>query len=214
MAKSNDRQAFCIEGGEHIPNDNGTAPGIFYSDSGKVYVLLPGPPHENIPMINGWLTAKLKEIGFIDGEIYTKIFRLYNVGESVIADVFSDFKENIKNEFNEDIEVGYYFTKNSYVEIHLSKFITNDKEKSTILKIAERTEKLFIDNNFVYTSDESLTALVLKLLTRLKKSLSFAESITGGNLSGEFVKNPNASSVLNGGVVVYSNHLKQNYSSK
>ncbi|HOV15652.1 MAG TPA: competence/damage-inducible protein A, partial [Spirochaetota bacterium] len=115
MAESNRKQAYFIEGGEHIPNDNGTAPGCFNNETGKLYILLPGPPHENQPMINGWLTQKLKNTGFIDGEIFTKIFRLYDVGESTIADVFRDFKENV--------EVGYYFTRNSFVEIHLTKFV-------------------------------------------------------------------------------------------
>ncbi|HPO48823.1 MAG TPA: CinA family nicotinamide mononucleotide deamidase-related protein [Spirochaetota bacterium] len=202
LAKSNIKQAYCIEGGEHIPNDNGTAPGVFYNDNNQIYALLPGPPSENAVMIKTWLFNKLKQSGFIDGELFAKIFRVYNVGESLIADKFADFKE--------DIEIGYYFTKDGWVEIHLTKFISNKNEISKIQPIIEKTESIFKKNNFFYTENEDLSALVLKKLIEKNKTIAFAESITGGGLSAEFVKNPSASKSLLGGIVAYSNEIKKN----
>ncbi|HOV15350.1 MAG TPA: CinA family protein, partial [Spirochaetota bacterium] len=93
--------------------------------------------------------------------------------------------------------------------IHLTKFVKSDAEKQEIYPIISKAEKIFKDNGFFYTDDEDLSSLVLKTLINKNKTLSFAESITGGNVSGEFVKNPSASKVLNGGVVVYSNELKK-----
>ena len=47
MAEINRRQAYVIEGAEVLPNDRGTAPGLWISlDSGTVIMLLPGPPRE------------------------------------------------------------------------------------------------------------------------------------------------------------------------
>lgn len=201
IAKSNERQAYLIEGGEHIPNDRGTAPGVFYRDNDKIFVLLPGPPGENQIMVKNWLFNKLKEAYFIEGEIFTKVYRLYNIGESSVADIFLGFKE--------DVEIGYYFTKSGWVEIHLSSFVKDSHDIESIMSVAKRVEKLFNDNNVFFTDDEDLSTLVLKLLISKNKTLAFGESITGGNISGEFVKNPSSSKVLLGSIVSYSNEVKK-----
>jgi len=61
---------------------------------------------------------------------------------------------------------------------------------------------------FFYTVDEDLSLLVLNVLRNKNLTISFAESITGGNVSSELVKNPDASTVFLGGIVSYSNALK------
>lgn len=199
--ESNKQQAELIDGGEFLENENGTAPGTFFNDNGKLYVLLPGPPKENQPMILNKLFPELKKYGFIEGEIFIKIFRLYNIGESTIADIFKDF--------NEDIEIGYYFTVGGWCEIHLSKFVTNEKQISQIIHIIKKVESILKMANVFYTEDKNISQIVLEVLTERKMSISFAESITGGNLSGEFVKNAGASKVLSTGVVTYSNESKE-----
>src|ERR1700732_3155918 len=46
MAEINKRQAYLIEGAEALPNANGTAPGQWIGEQGRVVILLPGPPAE------------------------------------------------------------------------------------------------------------------------------------------------------------------------
>ena len=104
----------------------------------KLFVLLPGPPRENQPMVHNFLFPKLKEKGFIEGEIYTKVYRIYDVGESSIADLFMSF--------NEDVEIGYYAVSGGWCEIHLSKYFTEKnkaKELTPILKKVENIEIVY-----------------------------------------------------------------------
>jgi nicotinamide-nucleotide amidase len=202
IADSNRKQADLIEGAEFIGNENGTAPGMLYNRSGKLFVLLPGPPRENQPMIKGGLYEMLKREKFIEGEIYTRIFRLYNVGESTIADLFKDFKE--------DIQLGYYFSANGWVEIHFSRFITDRSRVGSIEDIVSKGLKIIDDNNIFRTPDVDLSKIVYGLLLEKGKTVSFAESVTGGALSGELVRNPGVSKMFNGSVVSYSNEMKQN----
>jgi nicotinamide-nucleotide amidase len=164
-------------------------------------MLLPGPPRENQPMVRGDLHDLLVKNGFVEGELFTKVVRIYNTGESTIADLFKNFSE--------DIQVGYYFSVNGWVELHFSKFVRNQKDIDAALPLCEKGLKILDDNGLFYTADEDLSLLVLNVLRKKNMTISFAESITGGNVSGELVKNPDASTVFLGGIVSYSNALKQ-----
>ncbi|OHD14807.1 MAG: hypothetical protein A2086_03685 [Spirochaetes bacterium GWD1_27_9] len=201
IAESNKRQAYLPEGGEHIPNENGTAPGVYYYDKKKAYFLIPGPPRENQPMLLNLVTPKLKQIDFIKGEIYTKIFRLYNVGESTIADLFVNFSD--------EIELGYYFTMGGWVEVHLSQYIENQSDIAKIEPFIKKAEEIFIKNDIFYTEDKNLSLLVLEKLQKSNLKIGFAESITGGSLAAEIVKNAGASNVFEGSIVSYSNKVKE-----
>src|SRR5882672_9435789 len=50
MTANNLKQAYVFERGEVLPNANGTAPGLWAEQDGKVLVMLPGPPNELQPM--------------------------------------------------------------------------------------------------------------------------------------------------------------------
>ncbi|MEI6093573.1 MAG: CinA family nicotinamide mononucleotide deamidase-related protein [bacterium] len=207
MPESNRKQAELIDGAEFLTNNFGTAPGMIYRStadnqkSEKVFVLLPGPPRENQPMIKDYLAPKLKNFGLIQGCIYTKVYRLYNVGESFVAELFKPFKE--------DVEIGYYFTASSWCEIHLSRYVENESLIKDLSPVFEKAEKIFKDAGVFFTENKDLSLLLLELLEKKGLTVSFAESITGGNISGEFVKNPGASKVFLGGVVSYSNETKK-----
>ena len=200
VADSNKRQMELIEGGEFIQNKNGTAPGMFCKRDNRLYVLLPGPPRENQPMVRGDLHDLLVKNGLVGGELFAKVVRIYNAGESTIADLFKNF--------NEDIQLGFYFSVNGWVELHFSKFVRNQKDVDDALPLCEKGIKILDDNGLFYTVDEGLSLLVLNVLRNKNLTISFAESITGGNVSSELVKNPDASTVFLGGIVSYSNALK------
>ncbi|MEI6079898.1 MAG: CinA family nicotinamide mononucleotide deamidase-related protein [bacterium] len=198
---SNRKQAELIDGAEFLTNKNGTAPGMFFMENDKIFVLLPGPPLENQPMIKNGLFPKLKENGFIQGNILSKVYRLYNVGESAAADLFASF--------DEDVELGYYFTSGGWCEIHLTKYVTGEAQSTGLVSASKKAEKILNDAGIFFTEDKDIAQLVLEKLEQKKMTLSFAESITGGNLSGEFVKTPGVSKVFIGAVISYSNEAKK-----
>ena len=59
------------------------------------------------------------------------------------------------------------------------------------------------------TDDDSLESALIRLLTRHKKTLAVAESCTGGFLAHRLTNVPGSSAVFLGGVVAYSNNVKQ-----
>ncbi len=205
--ESNKKQAELIEGGAFLKNDFGSAPGMFYEEKGRVFVLLPGPPRENQPMVKNYLFPKLKDKGFVHGSLHSKVFRIYNVGESMVADLFVSF--------NEDVDIGYYFTSGGWCEIHLNKYINDENSIQGMANIkklaiaAEKVNEALKGAAFFFTEDKDISHIVLDTLIEKGLTISFAESITGGNLSGEFVKNPGVSKVFLGSIVSYSNEVKR-----
>ena len=203
MAQSNKRQAFMFKNGHMIPNSNGTAPGLYYKSDNKLFILLPGPPHENKPMIVDSVYRLLNESGFIKGAINSKVFRIYDSGESTIADLFS----SVNNQYFD--EIGYYFSNEGYVELHFRKYSLHDIVDSKEFIEAYRVYLHLLEINAIYhTENKSISEIVFNKLHKSKMTITFAESCTGGAVSAELVKNPGVSSVFNGGINSYSNHVK------
>ena len=201
IPESNKKQAFMIEGGFFLSNDLGTASGIYYeADNNIIYVLLPGPPAENQFIINNHLKVKL---AFINSHksIKKQTFRIYNSGESFINDLLKDI-------WNND-SMGIYAQKEGYIKLEIK--MLNDDE-IFFNELINKIENIFKKNDVFYTDDVDLSKKVFGLLDSNDLSISFAESITGGSLSGEFIsKNSeslNTYKVLMGSIIACSDFTK------
>jgi nicotinamide-nucleotide amidase len=84
MTPNNLKQAYRFERGEVLPNANGTAPGLWVEQDGKVLVMLPGPPNELQPLFTEQVLPRLAQLGLIrEGEAYVQL-RTAGVGESAL----------------------------------------------------------------------------------------------------------------------------------
>ena len=74
MTDNNLKQADRFERGEVMMNGNGTAPGLWDEQDGKVLVMLPGPPNELHPMFLEQVVPRLVERGLLlDREAYVQL---------------------------------------------------------------------------------------------------------------------------------------------
>ena len=74
MTDNNLKQAYRFERGEVLPNANGTAPGLWVEQAGKVLVMLPGPPNELQPMFMEQVVPRLAKLGLLaEREAYVQI---------------------------------------------------------------------------------------------------------------------------------------------
>jgi nicotinamide-nucleotide amidase len=64
MTPNNLKQAYKFERGEVLPNANGTAPGLWVEQDGKVLCMLPGPPNELQPMFTEQVLPRLARSGW------------------------------------------------------------------------------------------------------------------------------------------------------
>ena len=81
MTPNNLRQAFRPEHGEALPNPNGTAPGIWVEQGGKILAMLPGPPSEMIPMLENQIIPRLVARGYFSDEPAYIQIRTAGIGE-------------------------------------------------------------------------------------------------------------------------------------
>src|SRR3954466_15140510 len=84
MTQNNLKQAYVFERGEVLPNANGTAPGLWVEQDGKVLVMLPGPPNEMQPMLTEQVIPRLAARRLLaEREAYVQL-RTAGVGESAL----------------------------------------------------------------------------------------------------------------------------------
>ncbi len=187
---SNRKQALLPRGGSFIPNPRGTAPGVYMESQGKLFILLPGPPRETLPLLTEAVEPLLRKF-FSLTPLEEQIFRLYNTGESRVQEILTGL--NLQG------DLGIYFKKEGWIELHFP--FPRIEEVQAVLKALE-------EEGILATEDRHISLLVKDILTDRGLTVGFAESHTGGNLTAEMVHNPGASAVLRGGITAYSNQVK------
>lgn len=201
MPEINKRQAYVVEGAEILANPNGSAVGMSVRLGEKFFVILPGPPRENQPMFNDFVLPKLREMA---GEIYVKrkILRVSGMGESAVDEAIAP----IYTAYGA-ISTSILFNK-SEIEIHLSAQSDSESEANKIIEeLAEKiTEKLGVA--VFAMNGETMEEVIGNLLKKGGKTLSVAESCTGGLIGSRLTEVSGSSAYFIEGAVTYANEAK------
>ncbi|HEX4641928.1 MAG TPA: molybdopterin-binding protein, partial [Candidatus Acidoferrales bacterium] len=81
MSAVNARQAMVPEGATVLPNDRGTAPGLWLESGGRIVILLPGPPHELKAMFAAQVESRIARLS--NGvRLIARELRVAGMGES------------------------------------------------------------------------------------------------------------------------------------
>lgn len=199
----NIRQADVPENCEVLLNKNGTAPGMWFLESGKVYVSMPGVPHEMMYLMEDLVIPKLKATFDLPKIIHQTILTV-GEGESFLAKRIEDIEDQLPPE----IKLAY-LPKLGLVRLRLSAY--GDNEEKLKQQLAIQTKKITdrLGSTVVATADIPLEKVILLLMAKNKHTLSLAESCTGGYLAHLFTSLPGASDVFVGGAVSYSYEMKE-----
>ncbi len=201
------RQAYLPEGTDDIPNTCGTAPGVFARlPNGKMIFAVPGVPREMIAMLDGWIVPRLLES--MEGErsiIVSRVLRAFGVGESSLADPIEDILTTAQNP-----TVAPLIYQNTEVHLRLTAKARDEEAAKTLLDDMEaRVCAVKGVGEFIFgTDDDTLPAIVIRLLKERHETLAVAESMTGGLVQSLLTDVPGSSQVLRGGVVAYNEDLK------
>ncbi len=204
MTKNNELQALVFRSGIVFPNPIGQALGTYTEKDGKGYLLLPGPPRELEQMFRQFVKPFLSGKYEDQQVISSKTLRFFGIGESTLTTMLD---EVIRNQTNPTIapyagkyEVTLRLTANAATEAICEKLL--DEKKAEILAIVG-------EYHYGDGDESSLSEVVGKKLLEEKKSISAAESLTGGLFQAELVKVPGISEVFAGGIVSYQEGAKQ-----
>jgi nicotinamide-nucleotide amidase len=195
-------EAMLPEGSDALPNENGSAPGIYIEKEGKALILLPGPPHEMEPMFLKYavpfLHAKSKAV------FVSRTLKITGVGESRAEEILKDL---ILAQTNPTIAP---YAKLAEVWMRITASGTDETHAhGLIAPVASEIYKRL--GRHIYGEDnDNLEGAAVALLIKNNLTLACAESCTGGLLTAALVNVPGVSAVLREGLVVYSNEAKIN----
>ena len=175
---NNLKQAYKFERSEVLANANGTAPGLWVQQDGKVLVMLPGPPNELRPMFQEQVIPRLAALGLLsESEAYIQI-RTAGVGESALETKFQPL-------FDRYPELGIAFCAHlGQVDCRISS--PDGRYSMEVLRSLANECASFLDEDFVCFGHDSMVKVVADELRAQGRTLAVAESCTGGLLANSF----------------------------
>ena len=214
IPKNNQAQAQLIDGAEILVNQLGTAPGQYIevkvSEGSKAkmlkVVLLPGPPHEMLPMFEKVLISKL-----LPKTKQTKksfVLHVFGMGESTVDDKIKEII--VAPQCASDCLAKFTILAHQMI-VDIKATVTCDNEQIAENEI-QKLKKRFIDvlGNSIFGQDaQTFQSVVGELLTKKNKTIALAESCTGGLVAYKITSVPGSSAYFKQGFVVYSNDAKQ-----
>lgn len=195
---NNMKQAMRFERGEVLANANGTAPGLWVEQDGKVLCMLPGPPNELQPMFTDQVLPRLAARGLIlERQAYIQL-RTAGVGESLLETRLQPIFDRYGP------KLGIAFCAHSgHVDCRLSS-PGGELSMAQVEAVAAECAKL-LREDFVCYGNDSLAKVCADHLRSMEKLLSVAETATGGLLANAFTGICGATKFFSGGCVCYSN---------
>lgn len=194
------RQAKVPKGAVVLPNDHGTAPGLYLraqSDSRRTphLFLLPGPPRELQPMFTESVMPILRAIYPQGAGVHWRNFRLAGVGESVVEAAVGPQLLALK-----EIELGYC-ARPGEVDVRVL-------GPEPTVAAAEAIMRGAFPDALYSTAEEDLEEVIVRLLTVRGATIATAESCTGGSLANRITNVPGSSAVFLAGYITYANEAK------
>ena len=197
---NNLKQAYKFECGEVLPNANGTAPGLWVEQDGKVLIMLPGPPNELRPLFTEQVIPRLAARGLLaEGEAYIQI-RAAGVGESALETKFQPLFDK-----HPGLSIGFC-AHLGLVDCRISS--PDGKYPLAALRALAGECAARLGDDFVCLGHASLAEVVAEQLRTQGRTMAVAESCTGGLLANSFTDVCGASKFFQGGIVSYSNDAK------
>ncbi len=213
IPQNNAKQADIIKGAKVLENRLGTAPGQMlhfeFKESGKkerkTLFLFPGPPKEMQPMFdeNAVPFFRSYQLGIIKNEA----LRVFGLGESKAEEMIKPVLEAASFGGNCAVEFAILASGG----IITVKYAVSGKDEMLVDEIKGNIkfelEKALGDNVFGYGNDE-LSDAIGRLLIENRKTVSLAESCTGGLIAKKLTDAAGSSAYFKNSFVTYSNESK------
>ncbi len=203
MPERNRQQAFFPVGAEPIANENGTAPGIWMTIGNCIVIALPGVPREMKVMWADIVLPKLQSLGLGTGVIIERRINTFGFGESQVEELLQDVTARGQNP-----EVGITASE-AVISLRIVACADNETEARRKIAPVESAIRERLGNIVFGVDDEELHEIVAALLNERRLTVATAESITAGQVAERLARVPGISEWLKGGVVAYTNDIKQ-----
>jgi nicotinamide-nucleotide amidase len=185
-----------------LHNARGTAPGMWFEAKGKVFVSMPGVPHEMKGLLQEKVIPKLKE-HFVTPAIVHQVIFTAGVGESMLADRIKDWEAALPRHMKLA-----YLPNYGMVRLRITGIGSDKNKLEEEIETELKSLKPLITEWYVIDEDLNMQQVVGKLLKERKQTTSTAESCTGGYIAHLLTLDAGASSNYKGTIVCYDNQVK------
>lgn len=193
---------------EVIPNRKGTAPIMVFrfpesrfGHKASLYSL-PGVPFEALGALEDIL-QDIKE-NHSTTDIYHKTIMTFGIPESVLAKMIEEWEDSLP----EDMHLAYLPNQITGVRLRLSIYGGIRAEEEARIDAEIEKLKPILGNALYSEHDDTLQECIGRVLKKHGKTVSAAESCTGGTISALFTGMPGSSEFYLGSVTSYANSVK------
>lgn len=198
MNEGDARQADVLSGSEVLDNPVGLAPGMWIEGE-TTWLLLPGVPWEMKAIVESTFPNK-----FTGATIHSESLRFYEIGESALDEAVVDLTTGANPTVAPYAESGE-------ARLRISARAETESEARQMVDRVKRDILNRVGRYYFGSDEETLATHLIRELQARKATLSIAESLTGGQAQAMLTAVPGASSVFKGGVVTYSDELKNRF---
>jgi len=202
LTELNRQQAALPTACEKITNPIGTAPGMWFDKGDKVFMSMPGVPHEMKKMMSEQVLPRIVKKYKLP-VIYHKLIRTIGLGESFLAERISDWEKSLPSH----IRLAY-LPNLGEVRLRLTcvgeSKVQLEQEANALI---DHLKELIGKHIYGYGEDP-IEVVIGNLLREKKLTLSIAESCTGGYLSHLITSVPGCSEYFLGSMVPYAYEIK------
>jgi len=198
------QQAKMPGGAKILINKTGTASGMWFEETGKVFVSLPGVPREVKYLMKYEVLPRLHQ-QFMTPTILHRTILTIGKGETDLSEILHDFEANLPS----NLKLAYLpDTSTGILRLRLTAIGEDDLLLET--QLAEQIGNLqeILGTLIFGEHKETLASVVGRMLLARRWTLGTAESCTGGNIAHRITSIPGSSNYYPGSVIAYSNQVK------
>ncbi len=201
MLEVNTMQAALPKACTIIPNNHGTASGMWFEKNDSVLISLPGVPYEMKGLMKDFLLEKIQQ-HFQTKALYHKTILTTGIGESFLAETMAEWESRIR-----ELGLGLaYLPSPGLVKLRISSY-RGEVDALVMEGFFREIEDKLPQHVFGYESD-TLAEVVGRLLLQAGKNVGTVESCTGGGVANALVSVPGSSAYFQGSLTTYSYELK------
>jgi len=205
MPDINRRQAMVPRGAVVLENPNGTAPGLWIERGQSAIVLLPGPPREMKPMLEGVVRDRLAPRAGTAG-LFRRVLKITGRAES---DVDANAQPTYAKWTSNPVPISTtILAVLGQIELHLTAQAASPDAANVALESAVLEMQEVLGPSVYSTDGRPLEGVVGDLPRQQALTIAVAESCTGGLLASRLTDVPGSSDYVERGVVCYSNRAK------
>lgn len=201
--ENNLQQAEYPEGGEHLPNPKGTAPGIYLDHDGTQIFALPGVPTEMYQLLDDHVLPRIRERAGVESVLVNRVLRSWGKGESAVAELLDDLYHEGTNPSMA------YLASGGEIKIRISAKADSDAAARALIEPLETKVRDRLGSLIFATDDDTIETVVQALLLERGWTIGAAESMTAGLIASRLTATPGSSAVFRGGIVAYATDLKR-----